>query len=367
MRIAMDASGAFLHERTGVQECAYQMIKHLREPLKDEDVILYLRKGTQENIDFNLPTNWQVKELKARRLWTYWRLSLELLLHWPDRLLVISHIVPPIHPRNTTTFIHGIEYEIYPEAYSKYERLAMRFGIKNSCRWSKRIICASNNTKQDLINYYKIPEKKMRVVYEGVNPVQDSEEHYDTILLQRNNLERKKYIFFISRLEERKNVVNIMKAFEILKTHFRIPHKLVLVGKPGYGWETIEHELEENEFSDDIILPGFVSEQEKWAFLRNASVCAFPTLYEGFGLPVLEAQQVGLPVVTSNNSSLKEIALESALTVDPHNPAEIAEKINVLISDEKERNNIINKGYENTKRFSWDRCGKLMAKVLRMG
>lgn len=367
MRIAIDASRAFLHERTGIEEYSYQLIKHLRKYLADEQVILYLRKGTEENIDFNLPPTWKVKELKAKRFWTYWRLSWELLFHWPDRLLISSHIVPPIHPKNTTAVIHGIEYEIYPEAYSKKEYRAMRRGIQNSCKWARRIICVSNNTKKDLTNYYNISESKMRVIYEGINPVWESEEHYDTILLQRNGLERKKYLFFVGRLEERKNIVNILKAFEILKTHFRIPHKLVLAGKPGFGWENIEKELEEHEYKDDILLTGFVTDQEKWSLLKNASVFVFPTLYEGFGLPVLEAQQVGVPVVTSDNSSLREVARDSALKADPHVPAEIAEQAHILISDQEKRNEIINDGYENLKRFSWDRCAKLMAKVLMMG
>jgi glycosyltransferase involved in cell wall biosynthesis len=367
MRIAIDASRAFLHERTGIEEYSYQLIKHLRTYLENEEVILYLRKGTVENIDFNLPPSWTFKELGSWRWWTYWRLSLEILFHWPDRLLISSHIVPPIHPKNTTTVVHGIEYEICPEAYSKHEYRAMRQGIRNSCKWAKRVICCSNNTKQDLIKYYKVPESKMRVIYEGVNAVVESESHYDTILLQRNGLERGQYIFFVSRLEERKNVVNIIKAFEILKTHFRVAHKLVLAGKPGYGWDLVEQELEECDFRDDIILPGFVTEQEKWAFLRNASVFAFPTLYEGFGLPVLEAQQVGTPVVTSNHSSLQEVAQESALLADPYVPAEIAEKIHILMTDNKVREEIIQKGLENIKRFSWDRCAKLMAKVVRMG
>ncbi len=367
MRIAIDGSRAFLHERTGIEEYSYQLIKHLRKYLMDDQVILYLRKGTEENIDFNLPRNWEVKELSARRFWTYWRLSWEILFHWPDRLLISSHIVPPIHPKNTTSVIHGIEYEIYPEAYSKKEYRTMRRGIRNSCKWAKRIICVSNNTKKDLVEYYDVPESKMRVIYEGVNPAYESEEHYDTILLQRNGLERKKYLFFIGRLEERKNIINILKAFEVLKTHFRVPHKLVLAGKPGFGWEYIEEELEEHEYKDDILLTGFVTDKEKWSFLRNASVFVFPTLYEGFGLPILEAQQVGIPVVTSDHSSLKEAALESTLMADPHVPAEIAEKTHVLISDQEKRNDVINKGYENIKRFSWDRCAKLMAKVLRMG
>lgn len=367
MKIAIEASRAFTSNRTGIEEYSYQLIKHLRNYLIDDEVTLYLRGKGQENfIDFNLPPNWKVKELKTKKYWTYWRLSLEIFLNRPDRLLVSSHVVPPIHPENTVAVVHGIEYEIFPEAYSKKERKVMRIGIKNTCKWAKRIICVSNNTKNDLKNYYDISEKKMRVIYEGLNAPILTEDHYDTILLQRTGLERGKYLFFVGRLEGRKNIVNILKAFEILKTHFRLPYKLVLAGKPGFGWNEIQEELENHEYKNDILVTGFITEKEKWSFFKNAAVFIFPTLYEGFGLPVLEAQQIGVPVVTSNHSSLKEIALDSALLVDPNNPAEIAKNSFELISNIEKRKEIIEKGFENAKRFSWNRCAKLMSKVLRM-
>ncbi|MEN8252611.1 MAG: glycosyltransferase [Patescibacteria group bacterium] len=170
MKIAIDASRAFLHERTGIEEYSYQLIKHLRKPLKKYRVILYVRGGTEENIDFELPKKWTVKAIRSLRFWTYFRLSIALLFNRVDKLLVPGHIVPPIRPKDTTVVVHGLEYEMTPEAYSKYEQFSMRRGIKNSCRWSKNIICVSNNTKKDLIELYNVKEEKIKVVYEGVNP-----------------------------------------------------------------------------------------------------------------------------------------------------------------------------------------------------
>ena len=363
-KIAIDASRAFLHERTGIEEYSYQIIKHLRITLLEERVILFLRRGTKENIDFTLPKNWVVKELWSPRLWTYVRLSLAILIHRPEYLFVPGHIVPPIHPKKTTVVIHGLEYEMHPASYSRYERFSMRRGIKNSCRWARNIVCVSNNTKKDLIRLYDIDQEKIRVAYEGVNRAPDEKMDLSQETLAKYNLNDKEYFIFVGRLEERKNISRILNAFEILKKHFLVPHKLVLAGKGGYGWDRISKEIAEHPFTHDIVLTGFVSTEEKFSLLRHASICLFPTLYEGFGLPILEAQQLSVPVITSNNSSLKEIALDSALLVDPYVAADIAEKINLLVTNEQLRARIIQKGLENCNRFTWERSAQLVTKMI---
>ncbi len=364
MKIAIDASRAFLHERTGIEEYSYQLIRHLRKPLAKQFVTLYLRRGTGGNIDFELPKSWVVRELWAPRFWTYWRLSCALFFDKPEKLLVPGHVVPPIHPKATTSIIHGLEFELQPKSYSVYEKFSMRIGIKNSCKWSKNIICVSNNTKLDLINLYNVPKEKIRVVYEGVNQASKENVEFDMKILHKYNIQKQKYLIFIGRLEERKNISNIINAYEILRRHFGITEKLVLVGKGGYGWNKIASEIDMHPFRKDIIVTGFVSENIKWALFRNASVFVFPTLYEGFGLPVLEAQQLGIPVVTSNNSSLKEIAKTSAFLVDPIIASDIAEKINLLLTNKKARHDAITRGLKNIERFNWDRCARLVAKVL---
>ncbi|XLQ20485.1 MAG: glycosyltransferase family 4 protein [Candidatus Moraniibacteriota bacterium] len=364
MKIAIDASRAFLHERTGIEEYSYQLVKHLRKPLENYQVVLYIRSGTKENIDFDLPETWKVRSLWALRFWTYFRLSISMFFRRPNKLLVPGHIVPPIHPKDTVVVVHGLEYEITPEAYSKHEQRAMRRGIKNSCKWSKNIICVSNNTKKDLMRLYGVAKEKIRVVYEGVNPAPNDNVQKSIEILNKYGVRKQGYLIFIGRLEERKNITNILNAYDILRKHFGITQKLVLVGKGGFGWEKIQNEIEEHSFVDDIIITGFVPSDEKWALLRNASVFVFPTNYEGFGLPVLEAQQVGVPVVTSGNSSLKEIARDSAALVNPALASDIAEKINVLVTNDAMRSEIIDRGFKNIERFSWDKCARLTAKVL---
>lgn len=305
MIIGIDGSRAFIEKRTGIEEYSYQVIKNLRDKLKDCQVRLYLKKN--QKIDFNLPDNWKIKKIWWPRLWTQIGLSLEMLLHPVDVLFIPAHVVPVIHPEKTAVVVHGLEFEFIPEAYSFWARLYMRWSIKSSCRWASDIIAVSENTKKDLMVLYKVPEEKIKVIYEGVSnnsqfPIPNSQTISDELLSKPKNL------LFIGRLEERKNIIGIIKAFEILKEKYMIPHKLILAGGPGYRYENIKHKVESSKHKEDIIVAGYVSEVEKVELLKNAEVFLFPTFYEGFGLPILEAQALGVPVVASNNSSIPEVA-----------------------------------------------------------
>lgn len=367
MIIGIDASRAFLRKRTGIEEYSYQVIKHLRTELTEQTVFLYARKkiGWQSGrfiwvippIDFDLPSGWQVKALWAPRFWTQLRLSLEMFLSPPDVLFVPAHTVPFIHPERTIVTIHGLEYEFCPEAYSWYERWYMRISIRCSCRWAQTVVCVSENTKRDVMKQYLVPEEKIRVVFEGY----DQKIPHPASHIQNRVLP---YLLFIGRLEERKNILKIIEAFEILKQTYRIPHELVLVGKPGYGYEKIRSKIHHLQSNIPIRELGYVNEEEKWSLLRGADVFVFPTLYEGFGIPILEAQAAGTPVVTSNISSLPEVAGEGAIYVDPESAESIAEGVWRVLSDPDVKNAIIGKATQNLSRFGWASCAQRMRGIV---
>ncbi|HCU71203.1 MAG TPA: hypothetical protein DIC35_05655 [Candidatus Moranbacteria bacterium] len=376
MKIGLDGSRAFIKQRTGIEEYSYNVIKNLTNNLQDDEVILYIRKN--QRVDFLLPKNWKVKVIELPRFWTQIGLSWEMLFHPVDVLFVPAHTVPLIHPSKTIVTVHGLEYEIMPQAYSKWEYMYMRFSIRNSCRWATTVISVSRNTKQDLISLYNVPDDKIQVIYEGYDdkiknqtlPTGPLRQVEDEASRQVSNIknkfaELKPYLLFIGRLEERKNIAGIIETFEILKDKYKIPHKLLLAGKRGYGYEDIEEKMNLSKFKEEICELGFVPDEDKADLLANADVFMFPTFYEGFGIPILEAQSIGIPVVTSNVSSMPEVAGDSAVLVDPSEPSYIAERTYALISDSDFRNDIIGKGYKNVQRFSWEDCAKKIADLMK--
>ena len=354
MKIGIDASRAFLKRRTGIEEYSYQVIKHLRSELSHEEVILYMRP--EQSPDFVLPKTWRIRRLWAPRLWTQGRLSFEMLFHSPDILFVPAHTVPFIHPRRTYVTIHGLEYEFCPESYSWYERFYMRLSIRFSCRVAETVICVSENTKCDVMRLYGVPEEKICVVYEGY--AQKIQNPKSKIQYQDTS-----YILFIGRIETRKNVARLIEAFAILKERYRIPHRLVLVGKPGYGYADIKSKIQNLTSIIPIEEVGYVSEEEKQVWLAGTSVFVFPSLYEGFGLPILEAQAVGVPVVISSTSSLPEIGGEGAVYIDPLSVESIVEGIYSVLSDAALRDGIIEKAAHNVNRFGWAQCARELSSV----
>ncbi|NTW13713.1 MAG: glycosyltransferase family 4 protein [Candidatus Moranbacteria bacterium] len=367
MVIGIDASRAFLRNRTGIEEYAKQVISHLRGPLRNERVVLYVRKrylfqGLKisvilPDIDMDLPASWSVRGLWAPRFWTHVRLSIEMLLHSPDILFVPAHTVPLIHPTRSFVTVHGLEYEFSKGSYSFWERIYMRSVIRFSCRAAMGIISVSENTKRDLIRLYGVSEEKIRVVYEG------KPERRQYVESRESEIE-KPYLLFIGRIEERKNISRIVEAFGILKGSHGIPHRLILAGKKGYGYADIKQAIEVSGYRGEIVETGYVSEKKKVELLRNADVFLFPSLYEGFGLPVVEAQAAGVPVVTSRISSLPEIGGMGALYTDPMSVESIADRTWDILSNPGLRDGIIVKGRENVKRFGWEKCSEEISDLL---
>jgi glycosyltransferase involved in cell wall biosynthesis len=232
--------------------------------------------------------------------------------------------------------------------YSFFRRIILRFLTKRNAKKAGKIIVPSECTKQDLIRLYGVNPDKIFVVPHGV------ENQNEKIESQNDNLKFKDYILYLGSDQRRKNIDGIIEAFEILKEKYKIPHKLVLAGMKQDGkWQ-------------DIIFMSYVDKNKKWELLKKAEIFVFPSFYEGFGLPVLEAQKAGIPVVASNTGALPEILGNSALLVNPNNSEEIAEAIYKVLSNEQLRNDLIKRGQENIRRFSWLKCAEETLKIITL-
>ncbi|MDF1498460.1 MAG: glycosyltransferase family 1 protein [Patescibacteria group bacterium] len=391
MNIGIDASRAFIGKRTGTEEYSYQFIKNLTKvDLFSHQIFLYIRRNSA--IDFDLPQNFTVKEIQYNKFWTQIGLSKEMKKNSIDILFIPSHAVPFIHPKNTVVTIHGLEFKHYPECYSFKEKFLLEVNTLFSIKWSNKIIVPSESSKKDLIKFYGVDGNKIRVVYHGVTfchceekrrniPITMHTSHNITMGENSKGVAKSScgtshndnpYILFIGRLEKRKNIINLIKAFELFKKitphsflqRGNLNYKLILAGKVGFGFKEIKKAIQKSPFKKDIILKKYVSKEEKEGLYKKADLFILLSFYEGFGLTILEAMSYGVPVICSNTSSLPEVAGKAALLINPNNTQEITEAMSKIFNDDDLRNKMIEKGFENVKKFSWGKCARETMDVL---
>lgn len=354
MKIGIDASRAFLAERTGTEEYSHELIRHLAKIKCDHQFFLYLKKGAK--IDFELPSNFSPREIGGDFLWTQFHLSLELLHDKVDALFVPSHAVPLIHPRRTVVTVHGLEYKHCPECYAKRDRMMTDINTFLSLSFAKRIIAPSESTKRDIEDFYNIDPRGIRVIRHGIDKPAGAPQAKDGGELN---------ILFIGRLEKRKNVAGIVRAFDLFMTKVdaaaegsAVNIRLILAGKRGFGYDEIEEAITLSPHRDAIFLPGYVTEAQKHELYSQADVFIFPSLYEGFGMPVWEAMSYGVPVICSANSSLEEISGGAALLANPTDEEKLCEALATLCCDRETKERLIAKGYEILEGAGWEECAK---------
>ncbi len=371
MTIGINASSALKEKPTGVEEYTFQLIKHLTmiPESAEHRFVLYLNsklKSERLSEIGDLPENFQLKYLSFPLFWTQLRLAAEMLESKIDVLFIPVHILPLIHPAKSVVVIHGMEYEFYPKMYPflhrQYLRSSTRYALKNAAK----IIAVSENTKNDLVNLYGGNPDKISVVHHGVNKVSNiTYPSFAKAAAGKQVSDTVNYVLYIGRLELKKNILGIIEAYNKFRTqNAQSRVRLILAGNAGFGFSKIEGAIKQSLFEKDIVLKDYVSEKEKYDLLQNAAVFLYPSFYEGFGMPVLEAQNSGLPVITSNVSSMPEIAGKGAILVDPSNPEQIAAAISKILNNESAKIGLIARGFENIKRFSWEKCAKETLRAL---
>ncbi|MEI6040279.1 MAG: glycosyltransferase family 1 protein [Candidatus Berkelbacteria bacterium] len=357
MLIGIDTSRTTKPKLTGTEYYSIEIIKNLAKLDQQNRYLLYAQLDPSERLG-KLPSNFKTKIMPFPRLWSQVRLSWEMLWAKPDVLFVPSHTVPLIHPKNTVVTLHDLGFKHFPELYSSeelaYHNWTMNFSANHACQ----IITPSEFTKQDLIKTYALDPSRIHVVWHG----------FDKDRFKPNpSIKKQPYILFIGRIEEKKNIRNMIKAYGMLRSEVSIKHKLVLAGSPGFGYEGIKAEIAKlpQAVQEDIIETGYISEQDYIHRLQETDIFLFTTNFEGFGMPIIEAFACGTPVVTSNVSSMPEIAGNAAMLANPKKPLEIAAALSKLIHSPNLKESLILKGRVRAGLFSWEKAAHQTLEVLK--
>lgn len=259
---------------------------------------------------------------------------------------IFQNFIPLWGDFKKIVYIHDIIYESNPEFFTVWER-AYFYPIKFSTRSADRVITISQNEKKRLQKFNYADKEKIDVVYNGID--QAEVEKKEKIELIGDTKIPQNYILYVGRLNDRKNISNLIKSLEYVNDDL----KLVIVGKKDWKNVKLAKLLEQGDLDNRFIFTGFVSDNELEKLYSNATIFAYVSLEEGFGLPPLEAMSYGIPVVVSNVSCIPEICGDAALYVDPLDPEKIANGINKIFSDRKLRNKLIEKGFKRIKKYNW--------------
>lgn len=353
MRIAIDASRSTVERLTGTEHYSRQLIHHLIEfnDARDEPhhFDLYFRDEPQADLFPESPHIEQIV-IPFPRMWTHIRFASALWQSRPDVTFVPAHTLPRTFPGKSIVTVHDLGYKHFPEAHTGQQVRYLDWSTRHSSERADIILADSQATAQDLQEFYQTPSEKIRVVYPGVNAPIDQR---DWGLYAKYSIPFH-YFLFIGTLQPRKNIERIIEAYKIWQNGNPESNiSLVLAGKKGWLFDEAWVDGVEN-----VHLIGYVEEEDKGALMRQAMALVFPSLYEGFGFPVIEAMHLGTPVITSNTSSLPELAGEAAILCDPLSTPEIAASMDLLTDNELLRRKLGVKGMLRAREFTWEKAAQ---------
>ncbi|MEK7518242.1 MAG: glycosyltransferase family 1 protein [Patescibacteria group bacterium] len=425
MLIGIDGNEANVEKRVGISEYAFELLREFHESQKSHlrqgfggqanfKFQIYLKDRPREDLP-KVSENWRYRVFGQKKLWTQIGLPFDLYFHKPrpDVFFSPTHYAPRFSPIPTVISIMDLSYIHYPEMFKRSDLYQLENWTRYSVKKAKKIFTISQASKDDIIKVYNVSEEKVVVTYPGVklrtqSPIQSGTKLKS--IMQGSELLKEKYkiegnyILFVGTLQPRKNIVRLIEAFAKVTSelrslrqfknfsnasvpaaryhsprdtvaygdssekifHAKAPRslELIIVGKKGWLYEEILEAPKKFKIEDKVKFLDFVPDEDLPLLYKNALCFVLPSLYEGFGLPVLEAMKYGCPVITSNVSSLPEAGGDAALYVDPKSIDDIASKIKLLIADKKLRQELIRKGYEQVKKFSWEKTARETLRVL---
>lgn len=361
-----------------MEEYTLNLLLNLFEIDKKNEYVLFLNSWKKPKFDFSVFNNFPNVKIVSRKIpnkllnFSFWYLG------WPhiDRLVGGADAVflPNIifyakskHAKLILT-VHDLSFERYPETFSLKRKSWHAFiNPKKICRSAEKIIAVSNSTKNDLISLYGLKPQKIQMIYSAVGDKFRPINRNDPELLAVKEKYKLpyKFILYLGTIEPRKNIIGIIRAFDALQKEAHRSgnteiqkYMLVIAGAKGWMHEKIYREIGEATFGKHIQITKFVREKDKEYFLNLASVFVYPSFFEGFGFPPLEAMKCGVPVIVSNNSSLPEIAGDGGILVDSDKSDEIYQAMKEILKSKELKEKLIQKGLEKSKEFDWKKTAE---------
>ncbi len=364
MVIGIDASRAVTGQRTGTEAYTYFLINALI-PLAAErrlQLRLYFNQAPVGDL-FSATENLQIVTIPLPRLWTHIRLAGELYQRPPDVFFTPAHVIPYSYRGPSVATVHDLGFHKFPDAHTKKQGAYLRWSTGHNARRSRQVIADSQATKKDLLHYYSIAAEDVSVVYPGIDPnLRPISDRKTLFAVQTKYGLNPPYLLHIGTLQPRKNLSRLIDAY----LASGLDHQLVLAGQIGWRAKALLKKVEdlEEKQRQRLIMPGFIAEEDKAALISGATALLYPSVYEGFGFPVLEGNACGTPVLCANTSSLPEIAGDASLLVAPEDQEALTDGIRQIVMDQALRKRLITNGLVNVLDYSWDKAAEQTLNVL---
>ncbi|MDO9231256.1 MAG: glycosyltransferase family 1 protein [bacterium] len=376
MKICIDIRCLAEGRRTGVEEYTRYLLDNLFSIDKKNEYVLFLNSWKKTKIDFSWLEKYPNVSVKKFRFPNKILNLMFWYFGWPkiDRLVGGANTVfsPNIIFGNVSTktksiiTIHDLSFFRHSEYFSwKRKWWHIFINPKKICQTADKIIAVSQSTKDDLVRVYKIEPEKIAVILSAVADnfcIIDRNNEKLVKVKEKYNLPYK-FILFFGTIEPRKNIIGLVRAFNLLQKNSS-EYKLVIAGEKGWMNEEIDDEIANSEFREKIQIINCVPDGDKVFLYNLASLFVYPSFFEGFGFPPLEAMKCGVPVIVSNNSSLPEIVGDAGILIDPDKPEEIFLAMKEILENSKLRSDLIKKGLEKSKEFDWKKTAQKTLKVL---
>ncbi len=275
-----------------------------------------------------------------------------------------SYVLPISWKYTSVLTVHDLIALDYPEFCHTKNRTYFKFYLPLSIKKATKIIAVSNTIKKDIIKHFNIPDNKIEVIYHGISKrFKKVTESKVLNKVQEKYRLPEKFILFVGNIEPKKNLVRLLMAYNQLKKNNNIEHKLVIIGKKAWKYKSVFKTLKVLKLDNDTFFPGYIPENDLPVFYSLADLFVFPSLYEGFGSPPLEAMACETAVLVSNTGALPEITGGKCLQVDPYSVDDLANGMNLLIHDVKLRQETIEKGKKWVNQFTWEKTTKSTIKI----
>lgn len=378
MKIAFDGQFFLKGNKTGIAWSADNVIRNMAQWKEisrqincfglgyDRQQKEQVYKYVEDNCTVNI-CSW-FHDVAYRMIWNY--IPIPYSAFFGDRAdvsLFFNFIVPPGVKGKKIAVIHDMAYMSCPETVRGKTKRILQASMRKSCRRADKIITISEFSKKEILKYLPVEAGKIEVVPWGVDSsIYHNRYSHDEIRgTIKKYFDQEEYIFYLGTIEPRKNLERLIRAYAILCNREKNIPALVLAGQKGWYYDEIFHSVKELHLEEKVKFLGYVPEEDAPLLLRGAKLFVFPSLYEGFGLPPLEAMACGVPVVTSNAASLPEVTYNAAVLVDPLNIESIANGMSMILRDDRLRQELIQKGKDRAREYTWEKSTKRIINICK--